>query len=283
MTDRSERLGERAQRGVLGGDVGVVAFDHDQLGHRLAGDRLAFAGAPVEHAAMRLGDLVGRVVCERRSDDVSAGTEMFLRQLREFLRDRLERVPIGAGFPWRRYGGVERVHEGVEVGRGEVVLLIPRRGRKHDVGEERVGRHAKVDGGEEVELGLGWLPPGHVARPVLGGRLLGAHTGLGRAQHVLEEVFMALARRPEQVCPPHGHHPGMILVRIGVLAGEPKPPRAELRHDELGRIDSRPLGLIDQVEAASVEARERRQPAEPGTERVHVGDMHVVERAFAQG
>ena len=163
------------------------------------------------------------------------------------------------------------------------MLLIPGRGWKDDVGEERVGGHPEIDGGEQVELRFRRLPPGDVARPVLGGGLLGAHAGLGRAQHVLEEVLVALAGRAQQVRPPHRHHPRMVLLGVRILAGEPKPAFAQLGDDELGRVDSRPLGVVDQVEGVAVEAGERRQPAQPGAEGVHVGDVHALERARPSG
>jgi hypothetical protein len=57
------------------------------------------------------------------------------------------------------------VHEWVHVRGGDVVLLIPRRRRQHDVGIGAGAGHPEVDGREQVELAA-WcrLAPGHLAR-----------------------------------------------------------------------------------------------------------------------
>ena len=84
---------------------------------------------------------------------------------------------------------------------------------------------------------------------------------------------MALARGAQHVRPPDGHHPRVVLGRVGVLAGEAQAPLAQLLDDVRGGVDAGPLGLIDQVERVAVEARVRRQPAQPRAERVDVGDV----------
>jgi len=74
--------------------VRVIPLDHDQLGHRGARDRLALARAPVAHLAQRLGDLIRRVVQQRRDHHVTPRSEMALGELGEALRDPPERVPV---------------------------------------------------------------------------------------------------------------------------------------------------------------------------------------------
>ena len=276
---RAELLHQRPDRPPLLADARVVAIDDDQLRHRLAGNRLALAGSPVADLAERLGDLVGRVVQQRRGDHVAADAEMTLGQLREPLRDPRERVPVALVLPRRRHRLVEGVDERVQVGRREVVLLVPGRRRQDDVGVERVAGHPEVDRGQQVELALRrLLVPVHLLGAQLGRRLLRAHLVLGRAEQVLEEVLVALARGAEQVRSPHRHHLRVVVGGVGVLAGEPQPARAQLGDDVVGDLDPGPLGLVGQVEGAAVEARIGRQPAEPGAERVDVGDVAALEQ-----
>src|SRR6185312_2296902 len=121
---RAELLHERSERRPLRGHVRVVALDHDQLGHRLAGHQLALSRPPVAHLAERLRGLVRRVVLEWGRDHVTADAQVLLGQLREALRDAGERLPVRLVLPRRRHRLVERVHERMEIGRGEVVLLV---------------------------------------------------------------------------------------------------------------------------------------------------------------
>src|SRR6185437_211290 len=51
---------------------------------------------------------------------------------------------------------------------------------------------------------------------------------VGRAEQVLEEVLVALAGRAEQVRPPDGQHPRVVLGRVRVLGREPQPSRGQL-------------------------------------------------------
>ena len=69
----------------------------------------------------------------------------------------VERVEVGAGLPRRVDRRGERVHERVHVGGGQVVLLVPGRGRQHHVGEQRGGGHPEVQRQQQVELALGRL------------------------------------------------------------------------------------------------------------------------------
>jgi len=113
----AQLLHKRPERAPLLGDARIVAVDHDQLRHRLARYRLAFARAPVAHLAHRLGDLVDAVVAQRRGDQVATLAEMPLGEFGEPLRDAPERIPIGLALPRRRDRLVERVDERMQVGR----------------------------------------------------------------------------------------------------------------------------------------------------------------------
>jgi len=154
------------------------------------------------------------------------------------------------------------------------VFLIPGRRRQYHVGEQAVAGHAKVDRRQQVELALRrLLAPGDVARAQLGRGLLGADRGVGRPQQVLEEVLVPLARGAENVRAPHRHHLGMVRRRVGILAGEPQPPGAQLANHVVGGLDPLPLGGFDDLVRIAIEARIRRQPPQPGAERVDVEDV----------
>ena len=203
-----------------------------------------------------------------------------LGELREALGDQAERVPVGARLPRRRDRRVERVHERVQVGRGEVVLLVPGGGRQHDVREERVRGHAEVDGGEQVELRLGRITPGDVARPLLRGGLLGAHAGLGRAEHVLAGSTRGPSPTSRAGSPPDREHArDGCPARRGPRTRSAAVPRAAPRRR--ARAGSTPAASASSTRSrrVAVEARERRQPAQPRRRGVHVGDVAVAEQA----
>ena len=92
---------------------------------------------------------------------------------------------------------------------------------------------------------------------------------------------MTLPRRAQDVRAPDRQHARDVLGRVGVLAGEAEPALAQLAHDVLGRVEPRPLGLVDEVERVAVEGRMRGQPAQPGAERVQVGHVLALEEAAA--
>ena len=126
---RPELLGERPERAPLAVHGGVVALHRDELRHRRAGNRLALSPLPVAHLAERLRQLVGRVVEQRSGDEVGARAEVRLGELGEPLGDPAEDVEVGPRLPRGRHRLVERVDERMQVGRREVVLLVPGRGR----------------------------------------------------------------------------------------------------------------------------------------------------------
>ena len=110
----------------------------------------------------------------------------------------------------------------MHVGGVEVVLLVPGRGRQHDVGVDAGRRHAEVEGDQQVELSfrrfvvpddLAWLLRAHLAE------LLALHA-VRRAEQVLEEILVALAGRAEQVGAPHEHVARPVLRVVRVVAGQ---------------------------------------------------------------
>ena len=82
---------------------------------------------------------------DRRHHDVFLDAEHFRRDLREFLGDRLVDVPVALAFPHRIDRRRQRVDEGMHVGGVEIVLLVPGRGRQHDVRVDAGRGHAEVE------------------------------------------------------------------------------------------------------------------------------------------
>ena len=142
------------------------------------------------------------------------------------------------------------MHERVHVGARQVVLLVPRRRRKHDVGEQRRRRHPEVHGQQQIELAPGRLvAPFHVGRARVRRRFARPHRVFG-ADQMPQEVLVALRARAEQVRPPYGQHPRPVLLGIRVLAGEADLAGAQLAAHELGRASRR------HAAAASASSRE---------------------------
>ena len=218
---RAELVHQRPERLHLRADGGEVALDLDELGHRHARDRLALAVLPVADDAVRVGHRVRGVVQQRDGDDVLAGAEVAGGELAELRAIVCEGVPVGAGLPRRGDRRVERVHERVHVRGVEVVLLVPGRGRQHDVGEDRRARLPEVEGEQQVELPLGGLVvPVDVAAAAGPRGASVARSEESVPEQVLEEVLVALARGAEQVRPPDRQHPREVLRRVRVLGGE---------------------------------------------------------------
>ncbi len=278
----AEGVEERADGADLLGDGGVVALDDDELGHGPAGDRLTLPRLPVPYDAAGLGEFVGGVVQKGHGEYVGAGAEVIGCQRAELVRDRQERVVVGAGLPGRGDGRSEGVHEGVHVRAGQVVLLVPGRGRQDDVGEQAGGRHPEVHGDQQVELALGrLLPPDHVLRAGLGRRLLTAYGAVG-AEEMAQEVLVALAGGAEQVGPPHRQDAREVGGVVGVLGSEPQSPGLDLVHDVLGHRASLRGRLVRQVQRVAVEAGVARRPAEPDGLGEAVGEPLAREPALAQ-
>ena len=228
---RTEGVHERPEGVHLLGDRAVVALHLDQLRHGDARHGLALALLPVADHAVRVRHRVRGVVRERDGHDVPANPEVGGGELAELLGNRLPGIPVGTGLPRRRDRRVERVHERVHVGGVEVVLLVPRGRREHDVGEDRRAGLPEVQREQQVELPVrGLVAPLHVDR-ALALRALGRAQRGVRAEQVLEEVLVALARRAEQVGPPDRQDPRVVLGGVRVLAREVELPGLELLHD----------------------------------------------------
>ncbi len=91
------------------------------------------------------------------------------------------------------------MNEGMHVGGVEIVLLVPARGRQHDVGVHTGRRHAEVEGDEQVELSFRRLIVPHDVGWLLLAVLpeILAHDAVLGAEQMLEEILVALAGRAQ--------------------------------------------------------------------------------------
>ena len=115
----------------------------------------------------------------------------------------------------------QRMDEGMHVGGVEIVLLVPGRGRQHDVGIDAGRRHAEVERDQQVELSFRRVVvPGDLLRLLAAGlaEILALHAMRG-AEQVLEEIFVALAGRAEQVGAPDEHVARPVVRIVRILAG----------------------------------------------------------------
>src|SRR6185503_680229 len=106
---------------------------------------------------------------------------------------------------------------------------------------------------EQVELALRRLVAPYDF--LVGIRLLRALDAVRRAEQVLEEVLMALARRSEQVRAPDEHVPREVVRMVRVFAAHAKLPRLELLEDVVLRILFRALGFFRELERVSLQLR----------------------------
>ena len=228
---------QRTERGELLVGVGIVALDHHHVRHGLAWNRRAFALFPVFHIG-RLRQLRRRVVQGRHQDEVALHTELAFGDFGEFLRDPLENLPVAAGFPHRVDSGGQRVNEGVHVRSVKIVLLVPGCRRQHDVGVEAGGRHAEIERDQEVELAFRRnVVPGNLDRflPTGFAQLLALHAVLG-AQQVLQEIFVTLAARTQEIRAPDKQIARPVPGIVGILAGQAQSAGLERFDRRLDRI-----------------------------------------------
>ena len=151
----------------------------------------------------------------------------------------------------------------MHVGGVEVVLLVPGGRRQDDVGVDAGRGHAEVERDQQVELSLRrLLVPHGLGR--LGLALLPeilAHDAMRRAEQVLQEVFVSLARGAEKVGAPHEHVARPVLRAVGILAGQLELAALELLHDVVLGLHAGGGGIARHLQRVGLELRRRRQPA----------------------
>ncbi len=150
--------------------------------------------------------------------------------------------------------------EGVHVRRVEIVLLVPGGRRQHDVGIDACRGHAEVESHQEVELAPRPLvAPDNFLRLFVAflAEILAEHPVIGTEQ-VLEEIFMPLSRRTQQVGAPHEEVARPVVRVVGIVAGKLQLARFQRRHHVIRRL--LPLGLrpCREFKRIGLELRRRR-------------------------
>ena len=217
----AELFHQRADRGEARVQVRIVALHHGDVRHGAAGHRRGLAALPVLHV-VRLRQFARGVVQDRGQHHVGLDAEHFRRDVGERLGDALVDVPVRARLPRRIHRRGQRMDERMHVGGVEVVLLVPGRGRQHDVGIDAGGGHAEIQRHQQVKFSFRRVVvPGDVLRlfAAFVAEVLAQHAVLG-AEQVLEEILVALAGGAEQVGTPDEHVARPVRRVVGVVAGE---------------------------------------------------------------
>ena len=89
----------------------------------------------------------------------------------------------------------ERVH----VAGVEVVLLVPGRGRQHDVRIQAGRAHAEIERHQQVELARRLVVPLPLRSALASSAKILALHAIAGAQQMLEEIFVPLAARPSRI------------------------------------------------------------------------------------
>ncbi|MNQ32422.1 hypothetical protein D3C85_458270 [compost metagenome] len=253
---------QRAEGSELLVDVRVVALDHGHVRAVLARHRSFAGGFPVD-AAERLGQFADTVVLHRDGDQILLDTQITNRHLGEGLGDAFVDFPVGTRLPGRIDGRGQRVDEGVHVRGVHVVLLVPGCRRQHDVRVDAGGRHAEVQGGDQIELAdrafvdpfdIVGLEAATFAEVV-------AHQPVLGAQQVLEHVLVALARAAQQVGAPDEHVAREVDRAVRLLAGETQGIVLQRLEHVFHRRHAGRLGILGDLQRVAVHLRGARQPA----------------------
>ena len=279
----AELFHQRSERGETLVEVGIVARDDAHARHGLAGKGLAFAALPVLDVE-RLRDFGGRVVQDGRENDIGFDAQHLRRNLREGSGEALVDLPVRTRLPGRVDRRRQRMNEGMHVGGVEIVLLVPGGGGKDDVGIDAGRRHAEIERHEEIKLALRRrVAPHHVHRLLQAhlAKVLAEHAILG-AEQMLEEIFVPLAGRAQQVGAPDKEIARPILRRVGVVAGHVEIARLQRPGDIVLRLEAGCGGLGGDAERVLFQLRRRGQPAHALGAHVVV-DQRSIPRAGGRG
>ena len=217
----AELVHQRPERGEALVEVGIVALDHRDCGMVLPG--IGSHSPRFQSLTSRACASSAGVSCMSGVSTTSFSTPSTSGATsRELLGDALVDLPVAARLPRRVHRRRQRVDEGMHVGGVEIVLLVPGGGRQHDVGVDAGGGHAEVERDQQVELAFRRLVvPDDFLRLLRAhlAQVLALHAVL-RAEQVLEEILVALARGAEQVGAPDEHVARPVRRVVRVVAGQ---------------------------------------------------------------
>ena len=242
-------------------DGGVVPLHGNKRRSSFTRDQIALALFPVFHLILRN---FGRgVVQDWKCDDIGFDFQIAGRDLLKFLGNGLEDFPVRFAFIRRVHSRLQRVNERVHVRRIHIVLFIPTGGRQNDVGVDASRRHPEVDGHQQVQLAARrvLVPLGFLRQLTAIFAKIFAHDTMIGAQQVLEEVFVALTGRSQQVRAPDKQVTWPVGRIVRVLAGHFQIARLQIFRDISRDFLARCLGRFGDLERVGFELRRRGQPA----------------------
>ena len=221
---------------IFVGDRAVVPLDDDQLRHRHAGDRLALAGLPVADPPVRVGHARPGCRAAAARPPRRVRTPRWVRgEAAERRGDRHERVPVGAGLPRRGDRRVERV---ARTGACRWCSGRASRTRSRPAARRRRRSSWRSSGSPASAADRACRPAPRRATRRRVGRASGgasvARTAWSVPSRCRRKYSLPLAEEPSRFARQIGQHPGEVLRRVRVLAGEPQSAALELVDDVVG-------------------------------------------------
>ena len=198
-------------------------------------------------------------------DHVLLLAQNFRCNLGKLPGDSLEDFPVAACFPRRIRRCGERMDERVHVGGIEIVLLIPCGRRQDDIRIDAGRGHAEVERDQQVQLSFRRLimPNGFLGTlAAFLSQVLAKHTMRG-AEQMLEEVFVSLAGRSEQIGAPDKQVARPIPFVIGVFARHAKLAGLQLLGNVVLRLQFRLCSSLGNLQRVCLQLRRRWQPPHP--------------------
>ena len=178
------------------------------------------------------------------------------------------------------------MQEGVHIGRGNIVLLVPGSGGEHNIRQQGRGGHAEVRGNQQIELALRcFLVPGDLTRNRF--LMIGTLHVVHAADKVLEEVALTLSGGTKEVRAPQHQGTRPVHGVIDVFNREFKVAGVQALCHIIGVILSfstrySRFCLIGEVERVLGELRVERHPAHTGGPRNNIRSVYTLELAGAQ-
>ena len=162
---------------------------------------------------------------------------------------------------WGGDGRVEAVDEGVHIGGGQVVLLVPGGGGQDDVGIDARRGHPEVDVDQQVQLALRGPPPPRRPRPAaVPVRTPRPPLRLSAPSRWRRKYSCPFPEEPSRLERHTVSTRGKLAGLSGSLAAKRDRPAVELVDDEVANILAGRVGLVGEVQRVAVEGRMGGQP-----------------------
>ena len=179
------------------------------------------------------------------------------------------------------------MQEGVHIGRGDIVLLVPGSGGEHHIREQSRGGHTEIRGDQQIQLALrGILVPLDLTRN--GFLVVGTLHVVHAAHKVLEEVALTLSGGAEQVRAPQHQGTRPVHGVVHVFNRELQITGVQTLSQVVGVVLRLTpchclFSFISQVEGVLGELRVERHPAHTDRAGHHVCGVYVLQLALTEG